>query len=146
MCGEGAQTFFLEELTLGRALSVAPNTAARSFDAEERGQAAARELAASGLRASATRIEHSHSRVEHSRVEHDDAPPAWCISPDDPRCAPHDQGAPLQGQRAHVPMQDVTAMHWPELAANSCAANLRPEQLGAPSAGVGLRIERPPRT
>jgi hypothetical protein len=77
--------------------------------------------------------------------EDDEAPPAWCISPDDPRCAPRDQSAPLDGPRARVPAQDVTAMRWPELAADSGNVGIRSELLGAPRAGVGLRLERPPR-
>lgn len=126
MCGEGAQTFLLEELPLGRALSTAITPA--------QNERAAVGPTASWLHASATQDD-----------GRDDGPPAWCISPDDPRCAPCDQGAPLQSPRLHVPMQYAAAIRWPELAAISCNAKLRPEQLGAPQAGVGLRIERPPR-
>lgn len=121
MCGEGAQTVLPEELTLGRAVSQAPVQGA----SDERIAAAV-----SGMRAPATQ---------------DEGPPAWCISPNDPRCAPRDQSSPLQGPRAHVPMQDVTAMRWPELAAESGNAKLRPLPLGAARPGVGLRLERPPR-
>lgn len=118
MCGEGAQTLWLEELAelaLGRAVSLAPAPSASA-------------TTTSGLVAA-----------------HDDGPPAWCISPDDPRCAPRDQGSPMQGPRAHVPMQDVTAMRWPELAAESGNAKLRPLSLGAARSGVQQRLERPPR-
>jgi hypothetical protein len=117
MCGEGSQTVLLEELTLGRALSSAAAPIVLDEDAP----------------------------VLRARAQQDDAPPAWCISPDDPRCAPRDQSAPLQGPRALVPMQDAAAMRWPELAAESGSSILRAEQLGAPKAGVGLRVERPPR-
>lgn len=93
-----------------------------------------------------TTEEHGTSlQLRAAAAEPDDAPPAWCISPDDPRCAPRDQSAPLDGPRAHVPMQDVTAMRWPDLAADSGNVGLGPELPGAPRAGVGLRLERPPR-
>ncbi|HTU57255.1 MAG TPA: hypothetical protein VMF89_02460 [Polyangiales bacterium] len=120
MCAAGSQTVWWEDLLLGRALPVS----------------AAEDNAAPMLLRTAA-VQDTH--------ETDDAPIAWCISPDDPRCAPRDQSAPLDGPRGHVPMQDVTAMRWPELAADSGKRNLSPQQLGAPRAGVGLRLERPPR-
>lgn len=128
MCGEGAQTVLpeeLAELALGRAVSHTPALSAPTIVPTTPTTDA---RSASGLVAA-----------------HDDGPPAWCISPDDPRCAPRDQSSPLQGPRAHVPMQDVTAMRWPELAAESGNDKLRSLPLGAASPGVGLRIERPPR-
>ena len=125
MCGEGAQTLLFEELAelvLGRAVSNAPALSAPNNSA-------------------ATDARNTSGLV----AAHDDGPPAWCISPDDPRCAPRDQGSPLQGPRGHVPMQDVTAMRWPELAAESGNNKLRPLPLGAARPGIGLRLERPPR-
>ena len=83
---------------------------------------------------------------QNGQADDSDPPPAWCISASDPRCAPRDQGAPLDGPSAHLPMQDVTAMRWPDLAAQSGDSSLSAEQLGAPRAGVGLRLERPPRS
>lgn len=121
MCGENSQTVSWEELALGRAVSH-PSLTAASADEH---------AAPLPLRTAA--------------AAEDDAPPAWCISPDDPRCAPRDQSAPLDGPRAHVPMQDVTAMSWPDLAADSGSDKLRPRQLGALRAGVELHLERPPR-
>ncbi|HET8938755.1 MAG TPA: hypothetical protein VFN67_35160 [Polyangiales bacterium] len=132
MCGEGAQTLLPEELTLGRALSQLPPQSAAAAD--ERATAAV-----SGVRAAALA-----SGVRLAATQ-DDGPPAWCISPDDPRCAPRDQSSPMQGPRAHVPMQDVTVMRWPELAAESGSAQLRPLPLGAARPGIGMRLDRPPR-
>lgn len=129
MCGAGSQTVWWEDLLLGRALSVS----AADDNAEP---TLLRTTAAHGVHA---------AHDAHAARDADDAPIAWCISPDDPRCAPRDQSAPLDGPRGHVPMQDVTAMRWPELAADSGKSNLSPQQLGAPRAGVGLRLERPPR-
>jgi hypothetical protein len=83
--------------------------------------------------------------VDRDEAPSDEGPLAWCISPDDPRCSPRDQSAPLQSPRALVPMQDAAAMRWPALAALSGSDTLRPQQLGAPRAGVGLRLDRPPR-
>jgi hypothetical protein len=120
MCGEGSQTVLPEELVLGRALSQTQTVTAPVQAALVEGGAMNDEAA------------------------QDEGPLAWCISPDDPRCAPRDQSAPLDSPRLVVPMQDAAAMRWPELAAQSGVATLRPEQLGAPRAGAGLRVERPP--
>jgi len=121
MCGDGSQLMSWEDFALGRAFS--QNTLAVSV-AEDSGAPVLPRTAA---------------------AEQDDAPVAWCISPDDPRCAPRDQSAPVDGPRAHVPVQHVTAKRWPDLAADSGSDKLRPAQLGAARAGVGLSIERPPR-
>lgn len=115
MCGDGSQTVSRDDLALGRVLSLGAISA--SEDNPKRAAAA----------------------------EADDTAPAWCISPDDPRCAPRDQSAPLDGPRAQVPVQDVTAMRFPELAAESGKGRLRSQPLGAARAGVALLIERPPR-
>jgi|GEM_PF-5691088 len=123
MCGEGSQAVWWEDLALGRALT----------------------LSASEENAAPILLRTAAAHEAHAAEDADDAPVAWCISPDDPRCAPRDQSAPLDGPRGTVPMQDVTAMRWPELAANSGKSSLSPEQLGAPRAGEGLRLERPPR-
>ena len=132
MCGEGSQTVWREDIALGRALSV-------SAADDNATSTLLRTAAAHGA------LGTHGAREANDAHEADDAPVAWCISPDDPRCAPRDQGAPLDGPRGHVPMQDVAAMRWPELAANSGNSSLPPQQLGAPRAGVGLRLERPPR-
>ena len=121
MCGDGAQPMSWGDFALGRVFSQSTLTVSA---AEDSGAPVLLRTAA---------------------AEQDDAPPAWCISPDDPRCAPRDQSAPLDGPRGHVPMPDVTAMRWPDLAADSGNEGLRSTQLGAARAGVGLLLERPPR-
>jgi hypothetical protein len=69
---------------------------------------------------------------------------AWCVSPDDPRCAPRDAGAPLQVQRAQAPVYFSITQALPEpmwlVPGAPCAA----VQLGAPRAGVQVQLERPP--
>jgi hypothetical protein len=132
MCAAGSQTVWWEDLLLGRALTVSA-----AHDVED--------SAAPILLRTAAGHDVRDGQDARDVHEADDAPIAWCISPDDPRCAPRDQSAPLDGPRGHVPMQDVTAMRWPDLAADSGKSNLSPEQLGAPRAGVGLRLDRPPR-
>ena len=129
MCGDGSQTVSWEDLTLSRALSQGSQGSQGSHGV----------LAVSVAEDSAAAMP-----LRTAVAEEDEAPPAWCISPDDPRCSPRDQSAPLDGPRGQVPMQDVTAMRWPDLAAES-GNGLRPEQLGAARAGVALLIERPPR-
>lgn len=125
MCGEGALTVLFDELTPGRPLTLGPqqSTPTREGD-EDQGT----------LRTSA-----------NPALTQDDAPPAWCFSPDDPRCAPRDQSAPSQAPRGQVPMQDAAAMPRPELAAVSGVEKLRSLPLGAVRAGVGMQLERPPR-
>lgn len=115
MCSEGSQTVLSESFGFARALSLL--SAAPAASTEE------------------------HVAVA---VAEDEGPIAWCISPDDPRCTPRDQGAPLQSQSAHTPMQDASAMQFPELAYGRSVVTLKPIQLGAPRAGVGIRLERPP--
>src|ERR1700712_114493 len=82
MCSEGSQAVLFEGSAFGRALSLlsaAPAShATPAAGAEERAVLLAAE---------------------------DEGPPAWCISPDDPRCSPRDQGAPLQSPRAPTPVQ-----------------------------------------
>jgi hypothetical protein len=118
MCSEGSQTVLPEGFAFGRARTLLLSAAPASPGTAD-GRAAV-------------------------AVDEDEGPIAWCISPDDPRCTPRDQGAPLQNQRAHTPMQDVSALQFPELAFGHSGVTLKPGQLGAPRAGVGLRLERPP--
>jgi hypothetical protein len=115
MCSEGSQTVLSEGFAFGRALSLLSAAPAASDD-------------------------------EHvaAAVAEDEGPIAWCISPDDPRCTPRDQGSPLQSQSAHTPLQDASEMQLPELAFGRGIVTLKPTQLGAPRAGVGIRLERPP--
>jgi len=125
MCSEGSQAVLLDGVGFGRSLtllSAAPSPSALlSAGVDER----------TGIVADA---------------DEQEGPIAWCISPDDPRCAPRDQSesTPLQSLRAHTSMQDVSASKSPALAFGRSVVTLRPVQLGAPRAGVGLRLERPP--
>jgi len=75
-----------------------------------------------------------------------DAQTAWCISPDDPRCAPRDAGTPLHPQRSLPPLCDVASVRasQPEFSEAPTVALLA--RLGAPRPGVSLRVERPPRS
>jgi hypothetical protein len=122
MCSEGSQTVLMEGFAFARArtlLSAAPAVVVSTpvAAAEER----------MGLTAG-----------------DDEGPPAWCISPDDPRCSPRDQSAPVQSQRANAPLQNASIVQFPELAFGRSVDTLRPVQLGAPRSGVGIRLERPP--
>ena len=79
--------------------------------------------------------------------DHDDADAqtAWCISPDDPRCAPRDAGAPLHTQRGLLQLCDFASLRTPEPACTETNAVALLARLCAPRAGVSLRLERPPR-
>jgi len=71
--------------------------------------------------------------------------PAWCISPDDPRCAPRDAGAPLYSQRASAPACGIDGMNLVTLRAMALSSAHPPVQLSAPRHGVRSSVERPPR-
>ena len=127
MCSEGSQAVLLDGVGFGRSLallSAAPSPSA---------------LLSAG-------VDERAGMLADAGADEQEGPIAWCISPDDPRCAPRDQseGSPLQGLRAHTSMQDVSASKFPALAFGRSVVTFRPVQLGAPRAGVGLRLERPP--
>lgn len=145
ICGDGAQTFHPQELALGRTL--ATSAAPEQREPERSGALAGASAVVVRSEAGSSASTGAHSALASSAFSppSDDSPPAWCISPDDPRCAPRDQGAPLQGQRAHAPVQDVSGFALPELSARSAENAWRAVRLGAPRAGVGFQIERPPR-
>jgi len=78
----------------------------------------------------------------------DEGQTAWCVSPDDPRCAPRDTGdtgAPLHSQRSLPPLCDVGSLGAPAPACTETDSVALLARLGAPRAGVGVRLERPPR-
>lgn len=75
----------------------------------------------------------------------DDAPPAWCLTPDDPRCAPRDASAPFHTQAQLVPLCGYAEGKLPQLRALEPASVPRAVQLGAALPGVAQRLERPPR-
>jgi hypothetical protein len=79
------------------------------------------------------------------QAQEDDAPPAWCLTPDDPRCAPRDASAPLHTQAQLVPLCGYEEGKLPQLRALEPASVPRSVQLGAAMSGIALRVERPPR-
>jgi hypothetical protein len=92
-------------------------------------------------------VETSIALVPLKAPAQDDAPLAWCMSSDDPRCAPLDTGAPYSAQRAATSAcaggaVEVQAF---DLHRNSVAAKFGSVELYSPRAGVHLSIERPPR-
>jgi hypothetical protein len=75
----------------------------------------------------------------------DDGQTAWCVSPDDPRCAPRDAGTPLQTQRSLLQLCDFASVRAPQPASIETDEVALLARLGAPRAGVSMRLERPPR-
>jgi hypothetical protein len=119
MCDEGAQT--LVSVELGPARRTSESLSGRAIFIEERGTA--------GPRAAAAGAEEQ---------------PAWCVSPDDPRCAPRDAGAPVQVQRAQAPVSSAHTLVFPRPVwpiFESPAPIVVP---GAARGGVLLVLERPP--
>ena len=70
---------------------------------------------------------------------------AWCVSSDDPRCAPRDAGSPLQTQRSLPQLCDFVSLRTPQPACIETDSVALLARLGAPRAGVSMRLERPPR-
>lgn len=74
----------------------------------------------------------------------DDGQTAWCVSPDDPRCAPRDAGSPLHTQRSLPPLCELGSLRSPQPVCSESSAVALRARLGAPRAGVRVRLERPP--
>jgi hypothetical protein len=75
----------------------------------------------------------------------DDGQTAWCVSSDDPRCAPRDLGAPLQSQRSLSPLCEMGSVRPAQPPCFETQAVTPRAFLGAPRAGVSVRLDRPPR-
>lgn len=72
--------------------------------------------------------------------------PAWCVTPNDPRCSPRDTSTPLQGQLLIVPLCDFEVVKLPQLRSLDVASTPPSPELVAVRPGVRGRIERPPRS
>jgi hypothetical protein len=70
---------------------------------------------------------------------------AWCISPDDPRCAPRDAGAPLYSQRGAVPACGIDCTELVSLRPTELTLVHPPVQMSAARHGVRNSVDRPPR-
>lgn len=75
----------------------------------------------------------------------DDPPPAWCLTPDDPRCSPRDASAPLHNHLLLVPLCDYEQVKLPQLRGLEPDSVPAAVQLGAALPGIAGRVERPPR-
>lgn len=75
----------------------------------------------------------------------DDGQTAWCVSADDPRCAPRDLGAPIQSQRGLTPLCELGSLRAPQPPCFEAHAAAPLALLGVPRAGVSMRLDRPPR-
>lgn len=78
-------------------------------------------------------------------AKQDDNQTAWCISPDDPRCAPRETSTPLDTLRASVPACDFTAVTTLRISYDGVVVDHAACVLGAPLSGVHGSLERPPR-
>jgi hypothetical protein len=74
-----------------------------------------------------------------------DDQPAWCISADDPRCAPRDASGAPDVSRGQAPLPAAAEFSLPRPHGVPPAPTLRAVQLGAPRSGSHVRLERPPR-
>ena len=109
------------------------------------GDAAQTVLFSSGAPALSSAWQVSPLAVPLSAEAADDGQTAWCVSPDDPRCAPRDAGAPLHTQRSLLQLCDFVSVRTPQPACIESNQVALLARLGAPRAGVSVRLERPPR-
>jgi len=70
---------------------------------------------------------------------------AWCISPDDPRCAPRDAGSPLFTHRLSPLAQAAAHFVGAAPAESAWVIPAAPMRQGHALAGVQRSLERPPR-
>lgn len=74
-----------------------------------------------------------------------DTPIAWCLSPDDPRCAPRDAGSPSAPHFAQPQWNSTGSVELLDVRAIAAQTVARIWQLGAARPGYSGRVERPPR-
>jgi hypothetical protein len=85
-----------------------------------------------------------HSRLAPRALD-DESQPAWCMAPDDPRCAPRDVGASTESSRIPLPPPPAADQFGLRLRPAEAVASPHVLQLGAACSGVHVRLERPPR-
>lgn len=85
-------------------------------------------------------------QVAHALPSESEETPAWCVTPNDPRCSPRDTSTPMQGQLLLVPLCDFEVVKLPQLRSLDVARAPSSPELGAVRPGVYARVERPPRT
>ena len=83
--------------------------------------------------------------VDDLRPIEDDSPVAWCLTPDDPRCAPRDSSSLPDASRAFSPSYARDTARVEAARARAVQPLPRAAQLGAPRPGCWQRVERPPR-
>ena len=84
-------------------------------------------------------------QVAHALPSENEEQPAWCVTPNDPRCSPRDTSTPLQGQLLIVPLCDFAVVKLPQLRSIDVASAPPSPELGAVRPGIRDRVERPPR-
>lgn len=169
MCGDGSQTVLRDDLQLLEP-GVRASAAARGTQKPQKLPARSASPSAGGTRGVVPRaaevkapdvvqasgvalgsvidaavLERPARALVSAPVE-EDGPPAWCITPDDPRCSPRPQGAPMHEEHAPAAMHGAVKLTVSEQFGCSGADQTFLPARGAPRAGVSFRLERPPQT
>ena len=88
---------------------------------------------------------HTFALAESAIPPLEDSPIAWCVSPDDPRCAPRDAGSTSDRNFAQLQLSPSGSVELPDMRLGQVQNVTRFWQLGAARPGVYDRVERPPR-
>jgi hypothetical protein len=136
-------------LALTQSASALASAPARSF-AHDDASADANAIATSSARvgmcdASALPLTAASLVIEAQQPMNDDAPLAWCLTPDDPRCQARDASQPPDAPRGHAPLAWATQLSLPAARVYICARLPRAFQHAGARSGERGRVERPPR-
>ena len=88
---------------------------------------------------------HTFALADSALPPLEDNPIAWCVSPDDPRCAPRDAGSPSDPNFAQLQLSPSGSVELPDMRTSGVRSVTRFWQLGAARPGIRDRVERPPR-
>jgi hypothetical protein len=96
--------------------------------------------------ASTSALDGVQPQAAHAQPSENDEQPAWCVTPNDPRCSPRDTSTPIHGQLLLVPLCDFEVVKLPQLRSIDLASTPASTELGALRPAIRGRLERPPRT